>query len=614
MKRKIFTLLIVAVLFPIILGEGVLAAPPQPPPTLTTLEPGGFQSIEQNLDINVVFIGFGGYTVDTSAFETALPQTYQVINRYPSFYGNREFLGNNFTFNYNLLFPDEDFEDSFFGWLGDQGFEDDSTSFQDLYNAEDNNMLDVIAPVRYIDGPSVESWLEANGTSLMGDYTVFFINWYGRGDFQYHVYTKTDQPDPDTGFNFGTELDSHKMIAWGGSYDRSWFYDFSAGPEGWSNNWAIDEAPGYTIPPIWEYGNPNAYRPFDDLTGDMAKITRYIAINLLFTPSPLYKPLLSPPNLPSRIDLDVNMFEAEPGFSGLDMIDPDHIEEQFSLFQPYKTYTVDLDDYQLKARHDAVFDCWAADEGSCYGNRLFNIAFADLYLYANDNLLRYLDGDTEYEIPIFAYNTTPEKIGVNGGLLGYADDDWSTGTQSYVFEFGNSVYRSFGYGFSVTTVHEVGHHIGLSHPFDGYDYEQDFEYGPGGDFYFVWSGDESDTVMSYMSLSWGFGIFNQDSMYRYETAGYINQANSILANIYTHPRVGMVSALILSADSHALTALESYQDMNYLSAVEHAQLAYADILTAADELNIPVKPQSWQSDYKALGKKFHVDPIRYPDI
>ena len=47
--------------------------------------------------------------------------------------------------------------------------------------------------------------------------TVFLINWYGRSDFKFHVYTKTNEPDPDTGYNFGVERDSRKIIAWGGT-------------------------------------------------------------------------------------------------------------------------------------------------------------------------------------------------------------------------------------------------------------------------------------------------------------------------------------------------------------------------------------------------------------
>ena len=50
----------------------------------------------------------------------------------------------------------------------------------------------------------------------------------------------------------------------------------------------MDEDWGYRMPPVWEYGNLTGYRPFDDLSGDLAKVTRYVAIDLLFTTSPLY--------------------------------------------------------------------------------------------------------------------------------------------------------------------------------------------------------------------------------------------------------------------------------------------------------------------------------------
>ena len=47
--------------------------------------------------------------------------------------------------------------------------------------------------------------------------TIYFINWCGRSDFNVHVYTKIDEPDPDTGYNFGVNRDSRKIIAWGGT-------------------------------------------------------------------------------------------------------------------------------------------------------------------------------------------------------------------------------------------------------------------------------------------------------------------------------------------------------------------------------------------------------------
>ncbi len=83
--------------------------------------------------------------------------------------------------------------------------------------------------------------------------TIYLINWYGRSDFKFHVYTKTDEPDPDTGYDFGELRESRKLIAWGGttaddeenglgSTRRVWFHDLSAGPEAWAGNWNVDDA------------------------------------------------------------------------------------------------------------------------------------------------------------------------------------------------------------------------------------------------------------------------------------------------------------------------------------------------------------------------------------
>ena len=132
---------------------------------------------------------------------------------------------------------------------------------------------------------------------------------------------------------------------------------------------------------------------------------------------------------------------------------------------------------------------------SCFGNRLFGIAFADPFLYFSDHLIQYLEGDADYEVPIFAYNTSDELFTC---CLGYADDNWADGTQSYVFGFDVPFIRDIGYGFTTTFIHEIGHHVGMSHPHDGYDYEADIEYGPGDEFYFAWSGDELNTIMSYI--------------------------------------------------------------------------------------------------------------------
>ena len=150
----------------------------------------------------------------------------------------------------------------------------------------------------------------------------------GWADFKRHVYTNTDDPDPDTGYNFGKIRESRKIIAWGGTPQNSprrvWFHDLSAGPESNAANYDIvtKDLDGngrldYRMPPIWEYGSVTGYRPFNDLSGDLAKILRYVALNLLFTSSPLYDPALSAPKLPSSIEVDINVYQADPSVNGL---------------------------------------------------------------------------------------------------------------------------------------------------------------------------------------------------------------------------------------------------------------------------------------------------------
>ena len=627
MKRRILTVFAILILLATTLPTTIAGAGKSTPPTLSVLEPGGFRNLEQDLRINVVFVGYeqgaGAQEIDQAAFLGELPSTYRTVNRYPSFYFGNEFLGVDFSYNYNLVYADTSFEDAFFGYMDSIAEAKPLSLTQNWYNAEVNRTLDVTEN-NWIDAPSVEQWLADNTFGMLGvdtsEYTVFFINWYSRDDFKFHVYTKTDEPDPDTGYNFGLERESRKIIAWGGttpddeesglgSLHRIWFYDLSAGPEYWTDNYAIDAAPGYTMPPVWEYGNLNGYRPFDDLSGDLGKVTRYVALDLLFTTSPLYKPAISAPKIPSDIQLDINVFQIDPNSDGRDYFDLSMLTGELNELQPFNSFSAELNSKPFKSSFANMYLCFYNDI-SCYGNRLFGIAFGDPFLYFKDHIVQYLEGDGDYEVPIFAYNTTDELFTC---CLGYADDDWATGTQSFVFGFDSPSVRDVsGYGFTTTFIHEVGHHLAMSHPHDGYDYEADLDFGGDGEFYFVWSGDEVNSIMSYIDLNWDFSQFDRDNMNRYMTSVYINQANAILADIYASSKAGQASSLLTSADNHAALALTAYDAMDYAGAAMHAKLAYEDVLAAAAQIQIQVEPQSWQADVKAKGKseKF-IDSVDY---
>jgi hypothetical protein len=595
MSKRLFSLLSIVLLI-VLLPASPAAAQANP----SGLQPGQTVTFEQKIPINIVFLGYNRNAINREALRRELPRMYEPIVRVAPFYGleGRD-LGLNFNFEYNITFAENNFANRFFDYLEQIGTASDPTAYQLAYNDQRKNVLEVTGPVLHIDAPSVEAWLADNLSVKPNSYTVVFINWYGRPDFQFHIYTKTDEPDPDTEHNFGEE-DFAKMIAWGGTSSRIWFYDLSAGPEWNTDNWVVDtrdlDGDGveeYRMPPIWEY-TQKGYRKPAALSKDLGLVTRFVAINLLFTSSPLYDPLVTAPGLGGDKVLHINMFEDDPQNLGTDIIDTAYIQSQLASFEPYYNWQVELVDVNpIDAQAQRAFRIFAGlrQRDDCWND--FGDPFAELFCFFNANLDQYVPAyDAEdHVIPIFAFNTTDARMGDQLGLLGFADDDWMTGTQTFIFEFDSPLLVSFGYGFSTTTVHEVGHHIGLSHPHDGYDSELGIDYGPGGEFYYAWVGDESDTVMHYLGLSNTFSQFDMDNLYRQEFAGYLNWANSLLDDILAHPDAGNVQDNVAQAEAYAMQAIESFNNWDYLAAATNARLAYEQIAMAAAELGISTDDQ-----------------------
>ena len=562
---------------------------------LRGLEPGAFVVHKQTVPVEIVLIGFDHQGVKGKDVLALLPDTYQPVVRYPQFYGlNGRDMGLSYEFDYSVTRRGNGFERQFFQFLSRAGTEGPPTIFQVGYNDQANNVLDVTGPVLFIDGPRVERWLDDHDHSSSKGYKIYFINWYGRSDFRFHVYTKTDDPDPDTGHNFGNR-GSRAMNSWGGTDSRTWFYDFSAGPEDNTTNWVVDvqdlDGDGvaeYRMPPIWEYA-ANGYRALSELGTDMGLLTRYVAINLLFTTSPLYDPLNTAPGPGGRRVADITMLEDDPGSSGLASMNPAFAQERWRRFQPYYRWQTALRDVNpIDAGAKNALDTFTLNNVTPGCWQSIGSPFAQPFCYFAENLGTYVPEyrPHDYVAPVFSFNTTEAGLGAQFGLLGFADDNWVDGTQSFVFTFGAAVYRSLGYGFTGTTIHEVGHHIGVSHPHDGWDSEGGFDYGPGGDLYFAWAGDESDTVMHYLGLTNEFGEHNRDNMYRWEMAGYLNWSNALVADILASPDARRVAFAVLTADLLAEYAKNQFQQWDYLEAAASARGAYLTLVQAAEEIGV----------------------------
>ena len=301
-----------------------------------------------------MFVNYDLTAAQKTAFLAQLPTAYRALVRSRLWYDVHEYLGLDYSYEVDLFDAPAAVETALFTKLSalaqpESGIDGrDITLYQEEYNAQATNVLDV-SNNHFIDAPSVEQWLADNAGSIPGvetsRNTIFFINWWGNGTspqagFKFHTYTKFGEPDPDTGYDFGKNRQTRKFIAWGGTppagangdeetglagTHRIWFHDLSAGPEWWTRSFAVDGGdvdldgvgPDYVIPPVWEYLAPAGYaaRHGQSLQVDLGKLARYVAINLLFTSSPLYPPYITPPRQPRTINLDLNTFE---GWNGVD--------------------------------------------------------------------------------------------------------------------------------------------------------------------------------------------------------------------------------------------------------------------------------------------------------
>jgi hypothetical protein len=428
-------------------------------PPVSTLEPGQFQVVSVPLDVNVVLVGLdpgtGVRQLDVSRFLSALPSQSMPQIRDPAFYGITRDLGLHFTYRYHVTVASQPFDDAFFSFLARDGREGPPTLFQRLYDRQRAARRQIHSNLM-IDAVDTERWLGQHSASIGVDtrrYTLLLINWYGRRDFRDHLYNKPGEPDPDTGISDALN-DFGPGDAWGGtpaddperplgSLRRIWFYDTSAAVAGVDASWNLDDpAPSggspvsYRIPPIWEYGTTTGYRPFDDLTGDLAKIARYVAVDMLFTPSPLYDPSLGAAQLPSKINVELTGLSDLPGQQATDLVQGSIVADKLAEAEPYNQIT-----YQAKARvltgeELAVYTCFhsiffTAGGTSCYNNPLDPSGFDDLNFWISDHLTsEFIDGRPDFDIPVALYDV-PDRLGT-GDFLGNTNDDLQTGLQTNI--------------------------------------------------------------------------------------------------------------------------------------------------------------------------------------
>jgi hypothetical protein len=588
------------------------------------LEPGGLTPFTEAVDVNVVFVGtFGGTDLDPAAVTSGLPTSASPKTRFKLDYGLDEEaeLGITYTYSYVPFNTPTTWEDSFFGYLGSIAEPRPRTLFQDEYNAQDG-ALDVDQN-HWVDAPSVEKWIIENpppGVDLRKP-TILFVNWRDRPDFKFHVYTKTNEPDPDTGNNFGVVRETRKIVAWGGTAPndeenpyageprRLWFYDLSAGPESWAGSFEVtspdidgDDVPDFRIPNIWEYsGTPLAYNHpgfgSSTLAADLGKVIRYVGLDLLFTSSPLYPPYFTANRLPGQVNLDVNTVE---GWNQVNASE-DFVEQGLFLSEVKElpsgfesTLSADYQDIKMAGDWNRCYQQFVSDK-VCYNDLAPFYAgfggFVNIFLVSARHHEEFLDGTPAYEAGLVNWSIGQKPKAP--GLLGFADDNWLDGTQSGVFSFVYPDAVAAGYGLTTTMIHEYGHHSSLSHPHDGFDPASGVDFGPGGETYFAWLGDESNSMMSYIDLNWDFSQFDRDNSARHHAAGYAKIANIVADDLVGNPAA---AGKLAEANTALNSAQAAFATHNYGTALQFARQAYEAVVAGAALVGVPVdvvEPSTW---------------------
>lgn len=393
------------------------------------------------------------------------------------------------------------FSFSGFGCGGSAGGCGSGGSFQQAYSA-DPLAAQQIPGSLLIDATATERWLADNAGPMLGvdttRPTVFFVNWFGRPDFFFHTYgflgTRPDVPFP-VGRTHGGQ-----MVAWGGSpatapygalgrEARLWFYDVSAGPDFMTTNWLL-RFPDFTgdgvvddrIPPIWEYGTTHWYRPFDDLTGDLAGLLRLVAVDALFGSSPIYDPAISEPLLSDHVELDLNLFAGRTERPAGAFLNAGALPAMLGRLDPTRQFSVDLDVAPLTGTVGAAFDChqtaFTPEPRSCFGNARRaqieqdpttfedDVVFSDLDVYFAQHRNEYLDG-VRYEVPLAVFDVPEDRL-APATLAGFASAQ-PPNIQAWTYAWLADRFRAQLETDTRIVVHEVGHHLGLSHLHDTYD-------------------------------------------------------------------------------------------------------------------------------------------------
>jgi hypothetical protein len=554
------------------------------------------------LTIKIVLLGFSSTDLNSSYLTSginSIPVKYQQVVQGPVNTG----VMFNFTYQYVYQRSGSALVQSFAQYLNSIAREQDTfpgTTPPGFANPAFNNTSTSLAKVQnyFYDANKVENWLTSNQTLFGGaptpGYTLFIADLsrttvpslsYSQYALyttkctgiclsvaQTHYYNRT-VTDPDLGLN----LTRHYMTGWGGT-GRIYYTDLSAGTSYWTNELPIQVAAGARgVNLSTAYGRIWAAEFVNDYISG--------AVNNLFAADQLY-----PVTYAQRYAFQLFVFdnrtdpEKAKGPKISNTLSTTIVQSQLASLLPFATVTVTAKFSNITAYPQLA--AIVANATTKVKDPTLSVPVVDARLvwnwlssYGQGHITQFINAThttSQYDIPGFlfalqgnytfaftfkeniAHSEPPGSIGgIALGEMILVNQSNSTLTAGY-----NSSPKQpgKGVGFTRATIHELGHIMGLNHPFL-YDQTEDF----------------TNSVMAYYPDSNTYSQFDKDTVLRGINDELLIIAQSALAATGNSL---INSGTIATARQEMVLANQHYSTMDYAGAVQHSLAAALNALQA----------------------------------
>ena len=513
-----------------------------------------------DLHVNVVFLGISPELVNTSYLRWNLPSL-----KYQQYLNPGVETGVQYRLNYTFVFATRELEESFADYLRSVGKVE--VAINPFFRV---NLTNTLYPASL-----AENWLNFHEPEFGGDpklgYTLVIANLTDRipsvkpSQYDEYLNKSTSRITPHyynmTYFDSDLHITLRRrwMTSWGGS-ERLYFIDLSAGPSNVTGQlplqWAM-KANNISLPA--PYGSK--------------WLTQYLAdyiygpVDSLFAPDFIYPIALS-----KRYTIDMIVIDNRTDYNvpQLDQtLSPSRIKSELKKLLPFAEINVQTRFINVTSSTELTRLVISSTSPSKYAN----ISIVDarpLYHWLNEegegHLKDFFNASrqyVEYHIPVMVFVFSGEY---EFGFTFKEDLSTPTGTSSiWGVALGDLILVSHssrdlirgnfteqkqpqkGFGLTNTIIHEVGHMLGLVHPFRA-DSTQNFV----------------ASVMSYYPYEYSFSVFDRDALLR----GYVDSLlMASKAELESTPPNLLNQGLLSSIQEKAEIAEKHYSNMDYQGAL-----------------------------------------------